>query len=196
MPSDHVLSDHALNDITQLLQRHHAGDREAFDRMVPMVYDQLRAIAHGQLARNGRRGALLDTTSLVQEVYLQLVGEGGVDWQNRGHFFAICARAMRRILVDDSRRRLAGKRGGDQIQVTLDPDLVSTEDAPERVLAIDGALEGLTAFNPRLAQVVECRYFAGLTEEETAEAMGSSLRTVQRDWMRARVWLLKALDGE
>ena len=93
-------------------------------------------------------------------------------------------------------RRLAGKRGGDQVQVTLDPDLVSTEDAPERVLAIDGALEGLAAFNPRLAQVVECRYFAGLTEEETAEAMGSSLRTVQRDWMRARVWLLKALDSE
>jgi RNA polymerase sigma factor (TIGR02999 family) len=181
------------NDITQLLQRHHAGDREAFDSLVPLVYQQLRAIAHGQLARGGPRGLLLDTTSLVQEAYLQLVGEEDVDWQNRGHFFAICARAMRRILVDDARRRVAAKRGGDQVQVTLEPDLVADESEPERVLAIDTALDALATFNPRLAEVVECRYFAGMTEEETAQAMNGSLRTVQRDWMRARAWLLSTL---
>lgn len=183
------------SEITYLLQRHHAGDREAFDRMVPLVYDQLRAIAHRQLAKGGPRGLMLDTTSLVQEAYLQLVDEDGVDWQNRGHFFAICARAMRRIMVDDARRRLAAKRGGDAVEVTLQPDMVSADDSPEQVLAIDDALGKLAEFNPRLARLVECRYFAGMTEEETAEALETSLRTVQRDWMRARAWLLKAMGA-
>ena len=188
MPSD---SD---SDITRLLRRHHAGDREAFDRMVPLVYDQLRAIAHRQLVRDRQRGPFLDTTSLVQEAYLQLVGEEGVDWQDRGHFFAICARAMRRIMIDDARKRLAAKRGGGAIDATLDVDLVADAAEPARLLAIDDALSKLAAFNPRLAQLVECRYFAGMTEEETAEAMQSSLRTVQRDWTRARAWLLQAMD--
>ncbi len=188
MPSD------PPSDITRLLQRHHAGDREAFDRMVPLVYDQLKAIAHRQLARNGQRGPLLDTTSLVQEAYLRLVDEDGVDWQNRGHFFAICARAMRRIMIDDARKRLAGKRGSGAVDATLDADMVADATEPERLLAIDDALSKLAAFNPRLAQLVECRYFAGMTEDETAEAMQSSLRTVQRDWMRARAWLLQAMD--
>ncbi len=194
MSSDAASSDHA-SDITRLLQRHHAGDRDAFDRMVPLVYEQLRGIARRQIANGGARGALLDTTSLVQEAYLQLVGEHDVDWQNRGHFFAICARAMRRIMVDDARKRLAAKRGGGVIEVTLDADLAADPTEPERLLAIDDALCKLAAFKPRLAQLVECRYFAGMTEEETAEAMQSSLRTVQRDWMRARAWLLKAMDG-
>lgn len=182
-------------EITRLLQRHREGDREAFDRVMPLVYQQLRIIARRQLARGGPRGLMLDTTSLVQEAYLQLVEENGVDWQNRGHFFAICARAMRRIMVDDARRRLAAKRGGGAVEVTLKPDMVVDANEPERLLAIDDALSKLAAFNPRLAQLVECRYFAGMTEEETAEAMQSSLRTVQRDWMRARAWLLKALDS-
>jgi len=182
-------------EITRLLQRHHEGDRDAFDRMMPLVYQQLRLIARRQLARGGQRGLMLDTTSLVQEAYLQLVGENDVNWQNRGHFFAICARAMRRIMVDDARRRLAAKRGGGAVEVTLTPDMVADENQPERLLAIDDALSKLAAFNPRLAHLVECRYFAGMTEEETAEALQSSLRTVQRDWMRARAWLLKALDA-
>ncbi len=188
------MSSHLISDITHLLHRHHDGDRQAFDRMVPLVYDQMRAIAHRQLVSNGKRGPLLDTTSLVQEAYLQLVDENGVDWQNRGHFFAICARAMRRIMVDDARKRLAAKRGGGLAEVTLEPDLVASDHQPEHVLAIDSALSGLAAFNPRLAQLVECRYFAGMTEAETAEAMQSSLRTVQRDWMRARAWLLKTME--
>ena len=183
------------SEITQLLRRHHAGDREAFDRMVPMVYDRLHAIAHRQLGAQGRRGPLLDTTSLVQETYLRLVGEHDVDWRDRGHFFAVCARAMRRVLVDDARRRLAAKRGGDWVEVPLDTRIPATEHAPERLLAIDEALSRLAVFNPRLAQLVECRYFAGMTEDETAEAMETSLRTVQRDWMRARAWLLKFLEA-
>ncbi|MFZ5634960.1 MAG: sigma-70 family RNA polymerase sigma factor [Pseudomonadota bacterium] len=194
VPSEGVPSEGMPSEITQLLRRHHHGDREAFDRMVPMVYAQLRAIAHRQLQRNGPRGPLLDTTSLVQEAYLQLVNEHDVDWRDRGHFFAICARAMRRIMVDDARRRLAAKRGGGAVEVTLEPDMVVAAHEPERLLAIDDALSRLADFNPRLAQLVECRYFAGMTEEETAEAMQSSLRTVQRDWMRARAWLLKMLE--
>ncbi|NZA25766.1 sigma-70 family RNA polymerase sigma factor [Luteimonas sp. SJ-92] len=181
------------SEITRLLQRHHRGDRAAFDRMVPLVYERLRIIARGQIARAGRRGQTLDTTALVQEAYLQLVDEDGVDWQDRGHFFAICARAMRRILVDYARRRHAAKRGGGVAALTLQPDLVALDGQSQTILAVDEALEGLAAFNPRLAQVVECRYFGGMTEEETARALGTSLRTVQRDWMRARAWLLKEL---
>lgn len=181
------------NEITRLLQQHHGGDRAAFDALVPLVYERLRAIARGQLSRAGQRDRTLGTTGLVQEAYLQLVDEHGVDWQDRGHFYAICARAMRRILVDAARRRHAAKRGGGVVDVTLQPDLVAIDSDADHVLAVDRALDGLAAFNERLARVVECRYLAGLTEEETAQALGSSLRTVQRDWMRARAWLLQAL---
>jgi RNA polymerase sigma factor (TIGR02999 family) len=183
-----------MSDITRLLQRHHEGDRAAFDEMVPLVYARLRAIARGQLARGGRRGQTLDTTALVQEAYLQMVGEHGVDWQDRAHFYAVCARAMRRILVDYARRRQALKRGGDAVRVTLSTDLADADTQAQQVLVVNEALQGLAEFNERLARVVECRYFAGLTEEETALALGSSLRTVQRDWMRARAWLQQALS--
>jgi RNA polymerase sigma factor (TIGR02999 family) len=181
------------SDITRMLQRHRAGDRAAFDEVVPLVYQRLRIIARGQISRAGQRDRTLGTTGLVQEAYLQLVDEQGVDWQDRGHFFAICARAMRRILVDAARRRHAAKRGGGIADVTLEPDLVAADLESDRVLAVDEALGELATFNERLARVVECRYFAGLTEEETAQALGTSLRTVQRDWMRARAWLMKAL---
>ncbi|TYT25953.1 RNA polymerase subunit sigma [Luteimonas viscosa] len=181
------------SEITRLLQEHHRGDREAFDRVVPLVFERLRAIARGQLARGGGRGATMDTGVLVQETYLQLADEQGVDWNDRGHFFAICARAMRRILVDHARMRHAAKRGGGLQAVTLTADIAAVDDRLELVAGVDRALDELAAFNPRLAQVVECRFFAGMSEEETAIALDSSLRTVQRDWMRARAWLLKAL---
>ena len=182
-------------EITRLLQAHHEGDREAFDLLVPMVYERLRQIARGQLARGGR-GELLDTTALVHEAWVQLVDETGVDWQDRGHFFAICARAMRRLLVDFARRSSAGKRGGRQPDLTLDPALAGFEQQAELALAVDDVLERLAQSKPRLAQVVECRFFAGMSEEETAEALEVSLRTVQRDWMRARAWLARELgDG-
>jgi RNA polymerase sigma factor (TIGR02999 family) len=178
--------------ITRLLQAHHDGDRAAFDQLVPLVYDRLRRIAQGQLARRGRWQAL-DTTALVHEAYMELVEETGVAWQDRSHFFAITARAMRRILVDYARERTAQKRGGGKPDLTLEPERLGIEPQAEQVLAVDRALESLAAFNGRLARLVECRYFAGMTEEETAEALDVSLRTVQREWPRARAWLQKEL---
>jgi len=180
------------DDITQLLRRHRAGDRGAFDHLVGLVYQHLRQTARRQVAR-GWASRTLDTTALVHEAYLQLAGETSVDWQDRRHFFAIAARAMRRILVDHARYRGARKRGGGLRPVDLDRLAASADDQLELVLIVDEALTGLEAFNDRLARVVECRYFAGLTEEETAAALDSSLRTVQRDWTRARAWLLEAL---
>lgn len=181
------------DDITQLLRSHHQGDREAFDRLLPLVYDKLCAMARRQLNR-GSRGQTLDTGILVQETYFRLVEETGVSWQDRGHFFAICARTMRRILVDFARKRQALKRGAGEAGVTLEPDMaVLSDEQSVLLLSVDAALNDLAAFDPRLGQVVECRFFAGMTEEETAQAMDSSLRSVQRDWMRARAWLQKAL---
>jgi RNA polymerase sigma factor (TIGR02999 family) len=179
-------------DITQLLHRHLAGDGDAFDRLVAMVYDRLRGIARRQL-RGRRPDETLDTTALVHEVYLQLVDETGVPWQNRAHFFAITARAMRRIVVDHLRHRLAQKRGGGVAAVELTPDLLGERPEVERILAVDRALETLAGFNPRLVEVVECRFFAGMTREETAEALAISVRTVERDWTRARAWLRREL---
>lgn len=180
--------------ITELLKQHHSGDRDAFDRLVSLVYQRLRKIAHGQLAR-GWPSNTINTTGLVHEAYMQLVSETGVDWQDRSHFFAISARAMRRILVDHAREHSAEKRAGGRRPVSIDTIDVGTEGQADLVLAIDEALTSLENFNERLARVVEYRYFAGLTEEETAHACGSSLRTVQRDWTRARAWLLKELGS-
>ena len=179
-------------EITRLLKAHHEGDREAFDSLVPLVYQRMQRIARWQLG--GGRGRTLDTAALVHETYLHLVDATGVDWQDRSHFFAVCARAMRHILVDYARKRTALKRGGGTPHVTLEPERLAVEEQAELILAVDAALERLVAFNPRLAQVVECRYFAGMTEEETAQAMESSVRTVQRDWTRARAWLRKDLE--
>jgi RNA polymerase sigma factor (TIGR02999 family) len=179
-------------EITRLLQAHHEGDREAFDLLVPMVYERLRQIARGQLARGGR-GELLDTTALVHEAWVQLVDETGVDWQDRSHFYAISARAMRRIVVDFARRRTAMKRGGGAAALTLEPDQLGADRQADLILAVVRAVGSRASLNERLARVVECRYFAEMTEEETAQALGVSLRTVQRDWMRARAWLRKEL---
>ena len=180
-------------EITRLLHAHREGDRAAFDSLVSLVYEQLRRIARGQMRRSGR-GHTLDTTALVHEAYVQLVDETGIEWQDRGHFYAICARAMRRLLVDYSRRRTAQKRGGGKPDLTLEPELKSVEQQAELVLAVDDALDSLASFNMRLANVVECRFFAGMTEDETTAALDSSTRTVQRDWNRARAWLRKELE--
>ena len=182
----------APGEITRLLKAHHSGDRDAFDRLVPIVYERLRVMARRQMARE-RPGQALSATGLVHEVYLQLVRETGVEWRDRSHFFAICVRAMRRILVDYSRRRTAQKRGGGQPDLALDPDRVAVVQQAEMLLAVDQALDRLASFNERLARLVECRYFGGMTEEETAETLGVSLRTVEREWPRARAWLQKEL---
>ena len=179
-------------DITGLLRAHRAGDRQAFDRLVPLVYQRLRAIARGQRA-GGWAGRTLSTTGLVHEAYLDLVGERSVDWQDRSHFFAISARTMRRILVDYARRRSAQKRGGGQRPADVDPDRLGAPGHEELVLAIDQALDRIRPVHERLARLVECRLFAGLTAEETADALGVSMRTVEREWPRARAWLQKEL---
>ena len=179
-------------EVTRLLQAHHDGDRAAFDTLVELVYERLRRIARGQIRRAGR-GHTLDTSALVHDAYVQLVDETGVDWQNRSHFYAICARAMRRILVDYSRRRNAQKRGGGIPDLTLEPEMLSVEEQAELVLAVDGALDRLVSLDERLSRVVECRFFAGMTDEETAQALDRSVRTVRRDWQRARAWLRKEL---
>lgn len=181
-------------DITALLVRHRAGDSGAYDEAISLAYNHLRRVARAQLAR-GWSSETLTTTALVHEAYMQLADETGVEWQDRSHFFAICARAMRRILVDRARHRAAQKRGGGSSPLSLDGIDAGVEPNADLVLAVDEAVSSLERFNGRLARVVECRYFAGLTEEETAAALGSSLRTVQRDWTRARAWLVKVLTA-
>jgi RNA polymerase sigma-70 factor, ECF subfamily len=178
--------------ITELLRNHHAGDRGAFDRLMPLVYSQLRVVARRQLRRL-RGGDTIDTSGLVQETYLRLVDETGVAWQDRGHFLAICARTMRRILIDAARRRHSSKRNGGLPAASIDVERLGSDRQFELLLAVDQALEQLAQFDAHLIEVVECRFFAGMTDEETALALNMSVRTVQRDWLRARVWLQKAL---
>lgn len=179
-------------EITRLLVAHRGGDKAAFDELVPMVYRELRDIARGQL-RSQRPGDTLDTTSLVNEAYLKLVGESGVEWQSRTHFYAIAARTMRRILIDYIRKRTAQKRGGGVVDLELDPNRIAIDEQAEALLALDRALDELSGFNGRLTQVVEYRFFGGMSEEEIAEALDVSVRTVRRDWSRAKAWLMTEL---
>jgi RNA polymerase sigma factor (TIGR02999 family) len=182
-------------EITDLLLEVRSGKHEAMDRLFPLVYEQLRRIAHHQL-QDERTGHTLGTTGVVHETYLKLVDQTRVEWRDRTHFFRVASMAMRRILVDYARRYHALRRGGGLIRVELDDEPGPTEDEPgDRLLAVDDALARLTAVHPRLGQVVECRYFGGLTDDETAEALGMSVRTVQRDWAKARAWLVLELEG-
>lgn len=157
------------------------------DRLFPVVYEELRRIAHYHLAGE-RPGHTLGTTGLVHESYLKLVDQTRVQWRDRGHFFRVASWAMRRILVDYARTAQALRRGGGQRPVTLDEEQAGAERGVALV-ALDEALHRLAAVDKRLSQVVECRYFGGLTEEETAVALGVSARTVERDWIKARSWL-------
>jgi len=169
------------------------------DRLMTLVYDELRAVARRQL-RRWRPGQTLDTTALVHETYLRLVDQAGASWQDRAHFLSVAGVAMRHILVDAARRRAAKKRGGEGLRITLDdlqPDQGGT-DASRRaieILDLDEALTSLAARNERLSRLVELRFFAGLTEEETARTLGTSERTVRRDWLKARAFLFHTLRG-
>jgi RNA polymerase sigma factor (TIGR02999 family) len=180
--------------MTRLLEAYRAGDREAFDRLVELAYAELGPLARRQL----RRGAIaptLETGALIHEAYLRLADQTGLDLRDRGHFYAVMARAMRFVVVDHARRRGAAKRGG-RLEVTaLDPDAVGASHPIELLLAVHGAVEMLESFAPRLARIVECRFFGGCSDEEIAEALGVSARTVQRDWLRARAWLQQSLGG-
>jgi RNA polymerase sigma factor (TIGR02999 family) len=175
-------------DITSLLQAHGQGEPGALDRLVPLVYADLRRLARGQLRRQ-RPGGSLDTAGLVNEAYLRLIDQSRASFNDRGHFFAVSATAMRHIVVDHARRRSSQKRGGGRVLVSLDDAGEPAAREAARLIEIDAALDKLARLQPRLARVVECRFFAGLTEEETAAALGVSLRTAQREWLKARAWL-------
>src|SRR5829696_616784 len=173
--------------VTDLLLEMRGGDTQAMDRLFPLVYEELRRLAHAQLRRE-RPGHTLGTTGLVHETYVRMVDQTRVEWRDLGHFLLIAAWAMRRILVDYARRNRAARRGGGSVRFTLDADVPAAERG-EMLLALDEALERLAVLDRRLSQVVECRYFGGLTEQETANVLGVTRRTVQRDWAKARGWL-------
>ena len=174
--------------ITELLLQMESGDQRAADVLVPLVYEELKSIASRQLRRESP-GHTLCTTGLVNEAYLRLVDQTRVQWVNRAQFFAVAARLMRRILLDHARRVRAGKRGGGWMRLELDDAEVPVEERAEELIALDEALARLASLNPRLSQVVECRFFGGMTEEETAAALGVTDRTVRRDWVKAKGWL-------
>ena len=179
----------ASRDLTALLQRASDGDAASMDVVFPVVYEELRAMAHRQLRRE-TAGHTLGTTALVHEAYLRLVDQRRSRYHDRAHFFAIAATAMRRILVDHARRHHAAKRGAGARRVPIESaDVLAPDDRAEVLVALDAALARLAALDARQAQVVECRFFGGLTEEETATALGVSARTVKRDWAKARSWL-------
>jgi len=182
-------------EVTNLLIELKNGNREAESRLMPLVYGELRRLA-GLYMRGERPGHTLQATALVHEAYLRLVGYEDVDWQNRAHFFGVAANLMRRILVDHARAKQAKKRGGGDQKVSLDQAVLVRPEAPEQFLALDEALERLAKRDPRQARIVELRYFGGLSEEETAEVLQISVRTVKRDWSVARAWLYQQLNPQ
>lgn len=177
------------SDFTAALIACREGRAQAFDRLVVLAYDELKRIAHRQRRRSASSDASVQTTALVHETYLRLVDQTRIHYNDRGHFFAAWARAMRHVLVDEARRCTAQKRGGGSLDLPLDEGKAADGPTPEMVLAVNEALNRLAERDPRLQQIVECRYFAGLTEPETAEALRTSLRSVQRGWWKARAWL-------
>lgn len=185
------------DDVTRLLARASDGDRDAVDRLMPILYDELHRIAHGRM-RGERVGHTLGTTALVHEAYLELAGLNRMEWRDRAHFLAVAARAMRRVLIDYAVQRGAQKREGARHTVPLDDVanllLISGQSADD-VLAMDEALCRLAAVSERQCRVVECRFFAGMSVEETAEALHTSPATVKREWTVARAWLHRELGA-
>ena len=181
-------------EITRLLQAFGDGKQEALDDLIPLVYDMLRAVARRQL-RSERSDHTLTSTALVHEAYLELASIDGARFEDRGHFFAVAARAMRRILIDYAVQRKAQKRGGNRQRVGLDEIILQVDDKAEDLIAVNDALSKLELMDERLVRVVECRFFAGLTSEETARSLDVSEATVSRDWTRARAWLNRELTS-
>jgi RNA polymerase sigma-70 factor, ECF subfamily len=183
-------------EITQLLHQWQGGSREAFERLVPLVQSELRTIASRQLSREWRHDRL-QVTAIVNETYLKLFDQREVDWQNRGHFFAIAAQLMRRILIDHARRQTRHKRGGVAVPVELEAAIPLPAHAVDAVdvLDLDRALTRLEAFDPGQARIVELRFFGGLTIEETAAALSVSPATIKREWAVAKGWLFRELSG-
>ena len=180
-------------EVTQLLLAWSQGEQTALDKLIPLVHAELSRLAHHYFSGE-RTNHILQTTALVNEVYLRLVDSSQVRWQDRAHFFAVSAQLMRRILVDFARSRKYMKRGGEAQQVTLDEATVILQNPNEDLVALDDALNALSTADPRRGQVVVLRFFGGLTEEETAEALKVSPQTVRRDMKLAKVWLLREMD--
>lgn len=180
--------------VTGVLQAAAAGDPEAAAALLPLVYEELHRLAQARLRRTPP-GNTLQTTALIHEAYLKLVGSGDPGWSGRHHFFGAAARAMREILVDQARRKASAKHGGGARRVDLDQAEIVLDEPPETLLALDGALNKLEAEQPRLGEIVMLRYFAGLTQGETAAALGVSERTIERDWRYIKAWLRRELEG-
>ena len=181
--------------VTELLVHWSEGDQEALNKLIPLVYDELHKLASRYLRRE-RRDHTLQTTAVVHEAYLKLVNQRDANFENRLHFFAVAAQIMRRILVDYARRHHASKRGGDLYKLSLDEALVTSEEKGADLLALDEALERLAAIDPRQSRVVELRVFAGLTLEETAQALNISPSTVRREWSMAKAWLHRQIKNQ
>jgi len=185
----------SADNLTGLLFEWRQGDEAALDKLTPLVYDELRRIAHRYVQRE-RDGHTLQTTALVNEAYLRLAGQQKIEWQSRAHFFAVTAQVMRHILIDHARRRHYAKRGGNAQHVPLDEAAAMSAQRAAELVALDEALEELAKLDPRKSRVVELRYFGGLSMEETAEVLEVSLMTVRRDWRVAKAWLYKEVNGE
>ncbi len=184
------------HEVTRLLVAWSDGDQAALEQLTPLVYRELRRLAKGYLRRE-RPGHLLQTTALINEAYLRLIDWKAVRWQNRAHFFGVAAQLMRRILIDFARGRHQDKRGGAAVQISLDDAAAMSVERSAEFIALDEALDQLAAIDPRRSRMVELRFFGGLTEEETAEALKVSPRTVRREWSLARAWLYRELkQGE
>ena len=179
--------------VTQLLREWRGGDESALERLIPLVYRQLRTLARRCLSGD-RAGQTLQTTGLVNEAYLRLARSHRVQWRDRGHFFAVATQLMRRVLVDEARKRRFQKRGGNAVRVTLDDANLATPERHVDLMALDEALDALARFAPRKCRVVEMRFFGGLTIEETAAVLGISTDIVKREWRTAKLWLLRALS--
>lgn len=183
-----------LGDLTLLLNELSGGDRKVFDQILPAVYGELRELAHRQLLRE-RADHTLNTTALVHEAYLKLARVESLTWKDRAHFFAVCAQAMRRVLVNYAHMRKAEKRGGGLSHLPIDDIVVAARTRPDEILWVDDALNRLESLSSRQARVVECRVFAAMGVQDTAEALGISPATVKRDWTLARAWLIREMGA-
>src|ERR1700754_1957808 len=179
-------------DVTQLLAAWATGDKSALDKLLPLVHAELRRIARRQMSHE-RDGHTLQATALVNEAYLRLAGQEGYEWQNRAHFFAVCAQVMRHVLIDHARAHARDKRGGGAVHVSLDEAAVLAGQPAEHFLALDDALRFLENVDPQKGKIVELRYFGGLSVDETAEVLNISPRTVRREWKRSKAWLLRLI---
>ncbi len=185
----------APDNLTGLLVEWREGDKAALDRLIPLVYDHLRRIAH-RYVQHERAGHTLQTSALVNEAYLRFADQREVNWQNRAHFFAATAQVMRHILIDHARRRRYAKHGGEVRQVPIEDAAGMSLQRADELIALEEALDELAKIDPRKSQVVELRYFGGLSLEETAEALEISLMTVRRDWRAAKAWLYRRMNHE